>query len=219
MKRFILRGFTLVELLVVISIITILAGLTVSTVGYAQRKAARDRARAEVSALEVALESYKIDNGDYPRDTTTDTLLDAKAFDAKANPTPTDVVKNASLVMYKELSGLDIYGQRSKDSNGNNNKIYFTFKGSMLLPNLPSGAARTGANQVVAVADPFKQAYGYSTKYLADTQTSGSAAANPGGYNPTFDLWSFGDPQSPMKSGTSSADSASIKSNCWITNW
>ena len=60
-------GFTLIELLVVITVIAILAGLVLQGAGYAQKKAARSRAEAEIAALSAALESYKSDNGDYPK--------------------------------------------------------------------------------------------------------------------------------------------------------
>lgn len=62
-------GFTLLELLVVISIIALLAGLILSTAGYIQREGARSRTKAEIAALEAALESYKADMGDYPAGT------------------------------------------------------------------------------------------------------------------------------------------------------
>src|SRR5436309_15595112 len=61
-------AFTIIELLVVISIIIILAGLILSTVGYVQKKGARSRAEAEIAAISAALESYKADNGIYPTD-------------------------------------------------------------------------------------------------------------------------------------------------------
>lgn len=64
-----LYGFTLVELLVVITIIAILAALVLSTAGGIQDKAARSRAQSEIAALSAALESYKADNGDYPTGT------------------------------------------------------------------------------------------------------------------------------------------------------
>ena len=67
-------AFTIIELLVVISIIIILAGLILSTVGYVQKKGARSRAEAEIAAMSAALESYKADNGVYPRDSHTDLL-------------------------------------------------------------------------------------------------------------------------------------------------
>ena len=63
------RGFTLLELLIVIAIIAILAGLILSTAGYVQRKGASSRAEAEIAALTVALENYKADHGDYPQGT------------------------------------------------------------------------------------------------------------------------------------------------------
>lgn len=65
-KRYFSHGFTLVELLVVITIIAILAALVLSTAGGIQDKAARSRAQSEIAALSAALESYKADNGDYP---------------------------------------------------------------------------------------------------------------------------------------------------------
>ena len=59
-------AFTLIELLVVIAIIAILAGLTLSTLGYVNRKGAESRAKAEVAALSAAIDNYKLDFGSYP---------------------------------------------------------------------------------------------------------------------------------------------------------
>jgi general secretion pathway protein G len=59
-------AFTLIELLVVIAVIAILAGLTLSTLGYVNKRGADSRARAEVAALSAAIESFKLDTGSYP---------------------------------------------------------------------------------------------------------------------------------------------------------
>lgn len=59
-------AFTLLELLVVVAIISILAGLVIGTAGFIQRKSAMARAEAEIAALSAALENYKAENGDYP---------------------------------------------------------------------------------------------------------------------------------------------------------
>ena len=63
------EGFTLIELLVVIAVIAILAGLTLSTLGYVNKKGAESRAQSEVAALSAAIESFKLDNGFYPTNT------------------------------------------------------------------------------------------------------------------------------------------------------
>jgi general secretion pathway protein G len=126
-------GFTLIELLVVIAIIAILAGLILSTAGGIQKMAARNRAEAEVKALEAALESYKADNGDYP---------------LSADYTNNSVTASNSL--YKVLC---------PDTNAANPKVYFEFSkgmtsssgivdpfGTVYYYQYPGDADRSGTN-------------------------------------------------------------------------
>jgi len=61
------NAFTLIELVLVVGIIIVLAGLVLSTVGYARKKAALARAESEIAAMSAACENYKADNGIYPR--------------------------------------------------------------------------------------------------------------------------------------------------------
>lgn len=159
-------AFTILELLVVITIILVLAGLILATSGYVQNKGKRSRAETEIAALSAALENYKADNGSYPIDAANGTTntLDARTM---VNPTAAPYMA-ASVFLYKELSG-DPIGNRAPTG-----KSYFPFKPTMLLP-------KDQTASVIAVADPFGNSYGYST----------ANQANPSkGYNPTFDLWS-----------------------------
>ena len=64
--RSVRAAFTLIELLVVVAIIAVLAGLTLSTLGYVNKKGAESRAQAEVAALSAAIESFKLGEGFYP---------------------------------------------------------------------------------------------------------------------------------------------------------
>ena len=59
-------AFTLIELLVVIAIIAVLAGLTLSTLGYVNKKGAESRAQSDVAALSAAIESFKLGEGFSP---------------------------------------------------------------------------------------------------------------------------------------------------------
>src|SRR6266550_35727 len=163
------NAFTLIELIVVVTVITVLAGLVLTTVGYARKKGARARAETEIAAMSAACENYKADNAVYPRDNPTPGYTDA--LDARQNGDPTQsIYTNASLYLFTQLSGLNqnqtpITGARS----------YFSFKPQML-------SIDTNGN-VIAIKDPVGNSYGYSTIQAATADTTK-------GYNPTFDLWS-----------------------------
>ncbi|SDS61313.1 prepilin-type N-terminal cleavage/methylation domain-containing protein [Opitutus sp. GAS368] len=61
------RGFTLLELLAVITLIAILAGIVIGVGRRASEAGKTARAKAELAALSAALETYKRIYGDYPR--------------------------------------------------------------------------------------------------------------------------------------------------------
>ena len=156
------NAFTLIELIVVVSIIAVLGALVLSTAGYARKKGARARAETEIAAMSAALENYKADNGIYPRDAATTDSLDTTAAINIGN------YQAASQYMYGQLAGdPDFDGVPNSSS-----KAYMQFKPNML---------GTDANNKVYPRDPFGNSYGYSTRM---------AATGSGGYNPTFDLWS-----------------------------
>jgi type II secretory pathway pseudopilin PulG len=208
-------AFTLVELIVVITIIIILTGLVLSTVGYVQKKGARARAETEIAAMSAACESYKADNGIYPRDCNTDQLI------ARSSGDPT-AYQTASLCLYKQLSG---------DTNANfqpppSTRSYFTFKPQMLEGPRDANGNLTG---VTYIKDPFGNSYGYSSlsaNYLdwqnyLDCVNRGGSCAPPtcpqptaAGYNPTFDLWST----SSLTANPPGTPPDTITPQ-WIKNW
>ena len=184
-------AFTLIELVVVVGIIIVLAGLVLSTVGYARKKGARAGAETEIAAMSAACENYKADNGIYPRDATTTDVLDARL---SGNPS---AYQTASLYLYKQLSG---------DSSANRNptgKSYMVFKPNMLFPPDQS-------QNVQYIQDPFGNSYGYST-IQAGTQDPTK------GYNPTFDLWSTA--ELTANPGSPDPNNPDPITPPWIKNW
>ena len=60
------RGFTLIEIMVVIVILGILAGLIVPRIMSRPEEARRTKAALQIRSIESALKLYKLDNGVYP---------------------------------------------------------------------------------------------------------------------------------------------------------
>lgn len=63
------EAFTLVELMMVVAVIGVIAGIVLAAAGGVQKKAARDQARAEIKMFGVALERYRANTGEYPQST------------------------------------------------------------------------------------------------------------------------------------------------------
>ncbi|MDQ6625908.1 MAG: type II secretion system GspH family protein [Verrucomicrobiota bacterium] len=130
------RSFTIIELLIVMSIIFVLAGLVLAASGYVQKKGYRSRAEAEIAAMSAALESYKADNGIYP------------GFSAGSG---------SGHALYQAFTGDgdDAIGGTnvSQGTPPSGAKSYITLRANMTTPPSPSSSTR--------VTDPWKFDYGY----------------------------------------------------------
>tara|TARA_R110002050_G_scaffold185418_2_gene319444 strand:- start:6656 stop:7087 length:432 start_codon:yes stop_codon:yes gene_type:complete len=79
------RGFTLLEVMVVIVILGILASMVVPNLMGNKDKADQQKAVSDIVALENALDMYKLDNSIYP---TTEQGLDALVQKPSSSPEP-----------------------------------------------------------------------------------------------------------------------------------
>ena len=155
-------GFTLIEIMVVIVIITILVGIVIGASKYAQTKGATSRAKAEIAALETALEGYKSDNGVYPGST----------------EIPNNGTQNSILLYNSLATGPKRYFTfKANQVRDGGNMILVTIN----CPTVPTNYTVSVTN--VAVMDPFGMAYNYFNNPCGGGGQNNSA---------TFDLWSYG---------------------------
>jgi len=132
-----LRSFTLVELMVVVAVIGILAGLVLGGAGAVRQRAARGQAKAEVSAIEAGLARYQIDFGSYP----SSTGISPSGANYPASPSG---YSTAGQVLFTNLWGAATYATPS------GGKQYLSVK--------PSMVNTSGVNYFI---DPWGYAYGY----------------------------------------------------------
>jgi type II secretory pathway pseudopilin PulG len=239
---FVIRGspaFTLVELIVVVTIIFILSGLVFTAAGYIQKKAGRSRAEAEMIALASAIEAYKNDNGNYPRDTSNQSSTDKLEANAIAAGDPKDpLYLAASQFLYGQLSGdYDPNASGNGSTNYNylidtdtekSNRVYFNFPPSMLSvsvintkgkgPTAPKGGPpppppdEDATYRVNFICDPFGYPYGYST--------AGQDVNGKDYNNRTYDLWTTGGTVCKDASeGCMAQGGTIVDKSQWIKNW
>ena len=126
-------AFTLIELLAVITIIGILAGLTLGAAGAVRRHGATSTAKAEVAALQAACDRYFADNNLYPSNTSVDPLT-------KTNPA---TYTGAGQTLFTNLVG------STNLSTAPTSKRYFEPKPAMVSGDY--------------FIDPWGYAYGYNS--------------------------------------------------------
>jgi prepilin-type N-terminal cleavage/methylation domain-containing protein len=137
-------AFTLVELLAVITIIGILAGLTLGAAGAVRRHGASSTAKAEVAALQAACDRYFADNNQYP---TTNSMPDPSSS-SDVNPSPGSTYGTAGKALFNSLFGTNQYNLPPST------KRYFEPKPAMV-------SSATQADPYFI--DPWGYAYGYNS--------------------------------------------------------
>ena len=163
------RAFTLIELLTVMAIIGILAGITFGVVKGVQERAAIQQTRTELAVISQALEAYKRLYGDYPQ-TSSGAANSATATSASATDRP-GILFNALMGKRGPLGAVET------KINGKALIELGKFKTqSVLAADLPDNTAETKPN---ALLDPWGRRYLFS--YKAGTWN-----------NPSFILYSVG---------------------------
>ena len=160
-------AFTLIELMAVITIIVILAGLVIGGMGFVTERQAKSKATVQIALLSKALEEYKLDMGTYPL-------------------TPNSTTGLQSAILFKALYW---------DSDNDNTGVPADLDQRIYIPQLDPLTTKQGwtsapppPSATTKIVDPWGIEYRYRT---AMDNASPSKAA-PATQNPDFDLWSSG---------------------------
>ena len=186
-------GFSMIELMTVIGIMVVLAGILIGSLPGIQAKINRQKVESFLAELESGLSRYEIDNGIYPQNPPTGDR-DTSGIEG-------------SHVLYKHLSGdwnLDGEADSKMIGDSKDEKIYV--ERLALAQNLNAKEPRSiDIGAIPRIVD----SYGNPIRYLAEPPNLRPEDRNPEMRNPTYDLWSIADadPNDPQDEPK------------YITNW
>ncbi|MGA2443166.1 MAG: prepilin-type N-terminal cleavage/methylation domain-containing protein, partial [Tepidisphaeraceae bacterium] len=194
------KAFTLVELLVVIGIIAVLAGLLLPAVNHMRRSAQITGQKADFQTIAAALESYKADFGDYPRNAQLPTfntqgglfhapvILSLATALLGAGPGVTQQPGITSISQYEIGDGADGLGFRAQtvliNATGNISSLSLTSAPyQVTLTSLPVQLNNFVAGQMLAsitmsVGTQYEETVGFTIN-LATTPTQLNLTAQP----------------------------------------
>jgi general secretion pathway protein G len=197
-----LKGFTLLELLIVIVIIMFLAGITIPIVSSIQTSAKKGVTSAQISQLELALKQFEDDFGVFPPDsyTTSDTVI---SIGGVSIPRDDDLNASSECLIFflgskftfSSPSFNDIYGPYIEFKRAQLDEVTgvnFTGNGTDITIE-----GTNGTTKVYQYKDPFGSYYSYDS-------------SSPSNNTASFDIYSFG-PDKTDNSGAPTSDD--------ITNW
>lgn len=203
-------GFTLIEILVVMTIIGILMALVIGVAGPVQQQARVYRAKGEIAGMETALTRFETDNGFVPTSIAISTSGNVYGGD------PGDNYIKASRALFLALTGRHYYWTVSTNVGPN---YYTSMKQSQVYnpnpnPTEPSGQMSDnfstydtagGLSAGDYIMDPWGNPYGF---YYATNSTNHSLFNQV-----TYDLWTTsGETNTP--GGTNDA-----VMKRWKANW
>lgn len=205
------RGFTLLELLVVMVIIAILASLTLGAFRYAQESSSRNKTISAHAAIRAGLEQYFEKFGEYP---------------APANPNEQMTIASrpyragGAHMLYQAITGdgsnaIELEAGNTAESDGavdasekENTINSSSLPKAVIYPNVGAGVM-----QPRILIDGWNRPFQYTK---ADKDPNKNLAVNP-----TYDLWSYGPKGDMAGDGQETAEVKrdSQRTAAWIKNW
>jgi len=153
-------GFTLIELLIVVAIIAILAAIAIPNYQQAQVRAKVSRAEGEMQTLATALESYRVDNENYPPENYESPLLVLVdgTTDTYALPNAIKLMPLTTPISYITRLPTDIFDPGNDSVNQTQPHTYhYACKNDLLYP---GAQFFEGGNEEKRICEWVMQSYG-----------------------------------------------------------
>lgn len=212
------KAFTLVEMLIVLSIIALLAGLTMGAYTYAMRSSKRRLTTGTFEGIKLALDRYYAEFGEYPEPANSGQTADfppGKPYDVSGAACLYQALTGDG---YDELKGVQAdsssgSGEAPAQSDGKTEGAVEISK--RMMTEVPQTIwMKKGATYIII--DGFGRPFQY---IKAATPATVGATPEPTTINSTYDLWSYSEDE--VNTTLRSLDSveqpqASVK---WIKNW
>ncbi|OYW73152.1 MAG: hypothetical protein B7Z37_22630 [Verrucomicrobia bacterium 12-59-8] len=213
------RAFTLVEMLIVVTIISMLAALTLGGYTYAMRSSKRRLTTGTFEAIKLALERYNSEFGEFPQPAGSNQMV-------QFPPGTATYDTSGAACLYQALSG-DGYDQIKGVTGGtgagaggsggtSDGKVEGTaeIKNKMLVEIPQTIFTRRGSTYILI--DGFGHPFQYRK---AAIPTVAGTTPTPTTINSTYDLWSYSeDENNTTKQSLDTVKDPTVATK-WIKNW
>lgn len=211
------RGFTLVEMLIVITIIALLAGLTMGAYTYAMRSSKRRLTAGTFEATKSALENYNTEFGEYPEPANVGQMVEiipGKSYDT-----------GGAACLYQALSGdgfdqiKGVSGTGGETSGASDGKTEGDEVKNITLKEMPQ-SMYIRRDSTFMLVDGFGRPFQYIKASPPSTTTGGTGNdEDVVTINSTYDLWSYAEDEVNTQKKSSDALEDPTIANKWIKNW
>ncbi len=218
------RGFTLVEMLIVITIISMLAALTMGGYTFAMRSSKRRLTTGTFEAIKLALERYNTEFGEYPQPVGSNQMAQfppgLATYDTSGAACLYQALTGDGFDQIKGVTGASSPGGGSGGSSDGKVEGIAEVKNKMFVEIPQTIFTRKGATYILI--DGFGHPFQYIKAAASTVATGANSTSNtptPTTINTTYDLWSYSeDEQNTTKQSINALTDPTLATK-WIKNW
>jgi len=201
-------AFTLAEMLIVVTIIGLLAALTLQGYTYAMRASKWRVTEATITAIQSSLERYSDKFGEYPEPAMPNETLEVipgRVYDVSGARCLYQALRGDG---YDAILGGENGGGENGASDGNFQDDEIE---AVMFKDMPPAMWRSVSGNYIVI-DGFSMPFQY-VKAISDP------AEDPVTINPTYDLWSYAEDETNTSAKSIDTQDSPQLSQKWIKNW